>query len=134
MTDNIVVLEGSYSKVVVNVMALTWELFSPRLASFPGLHASLAIRKAGGRPSRFCHTICATADVTNSINSNSTVPETLQRPDERQVLQHPIQRFETKPLRDTVVIIWKHTLYRSLWAVSHCSGKYNTCISALLQM
>jgi len=33
-----------------------------KVASFPGLHAqllSLAVRKAGGRPGRFRHVICA---------------------------------------------------------------------------
>jgi len=46
------------------------------LALFPGLHAqllSLAVRKAGGRPGRIYHVMCAAADVTISLLTSGFV-------------------------------------------------------------
>jgi len=44
--------------------------YSTYVASFPGLHTQLlllAVRKAGGRPGRNYHLMCATADITFSL-------------------------------------------------------------------
>jgi len=75
----------------------------------------------------------AMTDVPDSgITTNYSSPST---PDERQVL--PIQHTSiwNKLLRagcNTTVITWKR-LYCSIRAVSHHSGKYSTCSSALLR-
>jgi len=58
--------DNFHSQALVYCILEPWELSACTIPAFPGLHTqllSLAVQKAGGRPGRIYHVMCATADV-----------------------------------------------------------------------
>ena len=107
---------------------------------------SLAVRKSRRRPGRVSHVMRAAAYVTDSVNTYSQY-STGYRLFQRRYRDQTNSRGEagptyttyldlqTKPLRDgcNTMVITSKRMKRFDCSLRHCSGKYNTCSSALLR-